>query len=144
MYEEKESFLKTGLSQIDVTNLLVEKLASPIDYLTYNVKRYHVPVTLVLFYTEEDVSHKLKESTRLTDIIDSIQIGNSCFNFVFLPFTDEVDSYGFVKHVESTRLMNINHIYYYEKLPPEVHNHFNLLNNYLFEISGKIEAPVLI
>lgn len=142
MLEEKKLFLQTGLSQIEVTNLLVEKLTSPINYLTYNVKRYHVPVTLVLFYTEEDVSDKLQESTRLTDVIKSIKIGNAYFNFVFLPFTDEVDSYTFVKHV-SARLININHIYYYEKLPPELHNHFNFLNNYLFEISGKTEVPIL-
>lgn len=143
MYEEKALFLKTGLSQIEVTSLLVERLTSSIDYLAYNVKRYHVPVTLVLFYTEEDVSYKLQESTRLTDVINSVKIGDSYFNFVFLPFTDEVDSYTFVKHVESARLMNIKHIYYYEKLPSEIHNHFNFLNNFLFEISEKTQAPLL-
>lgn len=143
MSEEKELFLKTGLSQIDVTNLLVEKLTPSIDYLAYNVKRYRLPVTLVLFYTDEDVSDKLKESTRLTDVVNSVKIGNSYFNFVFLLFTDEVDSYTFIKHVESAKLMNINNMYYYEKLPPELHNHFNFLNNYLFEISGKTEIPIL-
>lgn len=143
MSEEKNLFLKSGLPQREVTSLLVEKLESSIDYLAYNVKRYNVPVTLVLFYTEEDVSNTLQESTRLTDVINTVKIGNSYFNFVFLPFTDEVDSYTFVKHVELARLMNTKHIYYYEKLPSELHNHFNFINNYLFEISGKIQAPIL-
>lgn len=143
MYKKKTFFLETGLSQIEVTNQLVEKLTSPIDYLAYNVKRYRVPVTLVLFYTEEDISHKLQDSTRLTDVINSVKVGDSYFNFVFLPFTDEVDSYTFIKHVESAKLMNIKHSYYYEKLPSEVHNHFNFLNNFLFEISEKNEVPLL-
>ena len=143
MLENHALFLSTKLSQIEVTNILTEKLQPSIEYLTYNVKRYSVPVTLVLFYTTQDVSQLLKESTRLTDVINTIHIGDSYFNFVFLPFTDEVDSYTFIKHVESSRLINIKHTYYYEKLPPVVYNHFNFINNYLFEISSKHEAPLL-
>lgn len=144
MSKNKKLFLQTELSQIEVTNLLVDKLTSSIDYLAYNVNRYHLPVTLVLLYTEEEIEDKLKESSRLTDVIESIKIGNSYFNFVFLPFTDEVDSYTFIKHVESTKLLNIYHLYYYEKLPKKVHSHFNFLNNYLFEILEQTKAHTLI
>lgn len=96
MSEEKELFLKTGLSQIAITNMLVEKLKPSMDYLTYNIKRYHVPVTLVLFYSEEDVFEQLTAAKRLTDAINTIKVGDSYFNFIFLPFTDEVDAYPFI------------------------------------------------
>jgi hypothetical protein len=142
MNEECTLFLKTGLSQVTVTNILIEKLKSLMEYLTYNVKRYNVPVTLVLFYTEEDISQQLKESIRLTDVLETIQVGSSYFHFIFLPFTDEIDSYTFVKHVEYVRLSNIEHTYYYEKLQPVIYNNFNFINNYLFEIAQKKESSI--
>lgn len=135
MSEEKELFLKTGLSQIAITNMLVEKLKPSMDYLTYNIKRYHVPVTLVLFYSEEDVFEQLTAAKRLTDAISTIKVGDSYFNFIFLPFTDEVDAYPFIRHVQYNELSNIKNLYYYEKLPPTIYNHYNFINTYLFEIA---------
>ena len=137
MTEIKDLFMKTGKSQISTTNMLVERLKPSIEYLTYNIKRYNVPVTLVLFYSEEDILDKLDDSMRLTDVIDSIKIGDSYFNFVFLIFTDEEDSYAFVKHVEYNKLSNVDHFHYYEILPPEVYNYYNFINTYLFEIDEK-------
>lgn len=132
--ENTNLFLKTGLSHIEVTKLLIEELQSSIEYLTYNIRRYKAPVSLVLFYTQEDISEKITESMRLTDKLSSIKIGDSYFNFVFLPFTDEIDSYTFVKHIEKTQLKDINSFFYFEKLPTTVHNYFNFINSYLFEI----------
>ncbi|WP_372999272.1 hypothetical protein [Sulfurimonas sp.] len=137
MTEKKDLFMQTGKSQISTTNMLIEKLKPSIEYLTYNIKRYNVPITLVLFYSEEDISDKLHDSVRLTDVIDSIKIGDSYFNFVFLIFTDEEDSYAFVKHVEYNKLSNIDHFYYYETLQPEIYNYYNFINTYLFEIDEK-------
>ena len=132
--ENTRLFLKTGLSQIEVTKLLVEELQSSIEYLTYNIRRYKVPVSLVLFYTQEDVSKKIKDTMRLTDIQDTIKVGDSYFNFVFLPFTDEIDSYTFVKHIEKTQLKNIDSFFHFKRLEPTIHNYFNFVNSYLFEI----------
>ncbi|MDA3908451.1 MAG: hypothetical protein PF437_05140 [Sulfurimonas sp.] len=132
--ENIKLFLKTGMSHIEVAQTLVEKLQPSIEYLTYNLRRYKVPVSLVLFYTQEDISQKITDTMRLTDILTSIKIGDSYFNFVFLPFTDEIDSYTFVKHVEKTLLKNIDSFFHFERLDPTIHNYFNFINSYLFEI----------
>lgn len=133
----KRLFLKTGLSQIDVAKTIVEKLEPSIEYLTYNIRRYNAPVTLVMFYSEEDISDKLKSNVRLTDVIISIKIGDSYFNSVFLIFTEEEDAYAFVKNVEYSKLGNIDNFYYYETLQPKVYNYYNFINTYLFEIDEK-------
>lgn len=130
-------FLKTGLSQIDVAKTIVEKLEPSIEYLTYNIRRYNAPVTLVMFYSEEDISDKLKSNVRLTDVIISIKIGDSYFNSVFLIFTEEEDAYAFVKNVEYSKLGNVDNFYYYETLQPKVYNYYNFINTYLFEIDEK-------
>jgi hypothetical protein len=130
-------FLNTGLTQIQTAQLLVENLESHIQHLTYNIRRYHIPVSLVLFYTREDISQQINESIRLTDISKSIKIGDSYFNFVFLLFAEKTDSYTFVKHIEKTKLHNINSFFHFEQLEPTVYNCYNFLNSFLFEIEKK-------
>ena len=137
MSNDENLFFKTGLSHIDVTKVLVEKLEPSIEYLTYNIRRYNIPVSLVLFCTREDISEEITQSMRLTDVLVPIKIGDSHFSFVFLPFTDEIDSYTFIKHVEKNKLSNIRSYFYFKHLPPTVHNYFNFLNSYLFEIEKK-------
>lgn len=131
MTSSNNIFLKTGLRQIEVDKILIEKLKLSIEYLTYNIRRYKVPVTLVLFYTEVDVSATLKKSMRLTDIETTIKIGESYFNFVFLPFTDSIDSYTFIKKIENTNLNNIKNFFHFEILEPTVYCHNTLINKFL-------------
>lgn len=133
----KRSFLHTGLSQIETAQVLVEKLEPPIEYLTYNIRRYHVPISLVLFYTQEDITRQIKKNMRLTDVLKTIRIGGSYFSFVFLLFAEEVDSYTFIKHVEKTDLNNINSFFHFEQLKPTVHNYYNFINSYLFELENE-------
>ncbi|WP_373034536.1 hypothetical protein [Sulfurimonas sp.] len=133
----KRPFLHTGLSQIETAQFLVERLQPPIEYLTYNIRRYHVPISLVLFYTQEDISKQIKKNMRLTDVLKTIKIGGSYFSFVFLLFAEEVDSYTFIKHVEKTDLTNINSFFHFEQLKPTVHNYYNFINSYLFELENK-------
>ncbi|MCF6309541.1 MAG: hypothetical protein L3J19_03570 [Sulfurimonas sp.] len=142
MIIESGLFLKTGLSQISTVNLLLESLKPSMDYLTYNIKRYKVPVTLILFYTEEDVSSLIHECMRLTDALDLIKIGESYFNFIYLPFTDEIDGYSFIKHVEHNKLQDIKNYYHFEKLEDAIYNHYNFINSYLFEIDEKSKELV--
>jgi len=137
MSENKNLFLNTELSQIEVANRLVEILQSPIEYLTYNIRRYKVPICLILFYTQEDISKELKNSMRLTDTLKTIKLGNAYLNFSFLLFTEEKDAYSFIKHAENTTLKNVKNFLYFEKLPPTVHNYYNFINSYLFEIGKK-------
>ena len=87
MIEEKRIFLDTRISQIEVANVLLEKLKDSLEYLTYNIKRYNVPVVMVMFYTCQDIGEKLEADKRLTDLLISVKIGKSYFNIVFLPFT---------------------------------------------------------
>lgn len=133
----KKLFLNTGLTQIETAHLLVENLEPSIEYLTYNIRRYNTPVSLVLFYTQEDISEQIKDSIRLTDILKTVKIGDSYFSFVFLLFAEEEDSYTFIKHVEKTKLGNINSYFYFEQLEPTVYNYYNFINSYLFDIEKK-------
>lgn len=139
MNEEKRLFLNTNLSQVETVKILVEKLQPSLEYLTYNIKRYHVPVVMIVFHTQKDISQELKQSKRLTDIAITIQIGESYFNFVFLPFTELIESYNFIKHVEYNKLASTENYYHHEMLPSEINNHFNFINSYLFIIAEKRE-----
>lgn len=133
MYENK-TFLDTGLTQVETVKILSDKMKYPIEYLTYNIRRYKVPVTLVLFYTKEDVSESIRETMRLTDVLITKQIGKAYFSFVMLPFTDDISGYNFIKHEEHHKLNSVQHYFHHEQLPPTVHNHFNFINSYLFKI----------
>ncbi|MCW8894848.1 MAG: hypothetical protein OQK48_03305 [Sulfurimonas sp.] len=138
---QNDLFLKTGLTQRLTVTALLEKLKPSLDYLTYNVKRYKVPVALVLFYTEEDVSKHLRECMRLTDALLSVKIGDSYFNFIYLPFTEEANAYSFIKHIERNKLQDIKNLYYFENLKNAIYNHYNFINSYLFEIAQNDKEP---
>ncbi len=137
METETKPFLKTELSQIQTAHILVEELKSSMDHFAYITKRYHVPVTLVLIYTQEDISQQLCESLRLSDVVESIHINGSYFNFIFLPFTDEVNSYTFVKHIEKEKLNNIKSFVYFKELEHNITSEYNFINSFLFEIEKK-------
>jgi len=134
----QDTYLNTGLSQIETTKIIIDKIEYAVEYLTYNIRRYKIPVSLVLFYSEVDISRPIDETKRLTDVLIDIKIGDSHFNFILLPFTDETESYSFVKHVEKNKLNHIKHYYYYEMLEPQVYNYFNFVNSYLFHIIEKV------
>lgn len=134
MQDSKELYLNTGLSQIDTTKALVKELNHAVEYVTYNIKRYNVPVALVLIYSEDDISQVLKKYMRLTDALRVIKIGDSYFNFIFLPFTEVEESYSFLKNEEHHELSKVEHFSYFDALPTEVYNCYNLINSYLFKI----------
>lgn len=134
MKSPNKLYLNTGMSQIDTTKLLLKELDHSVEYITYNIKRYHVPVTLILIYSEEDISKSLKKHMRLTDALKVIKIGHSYFNFIFLPFTEVEDSYSFLKNEEHHELSKVEHYCYFDSLPAEVHNCYNFINSYLFKI----------
>ena len=136
---EEKIYLNTGLHQIDTVKVLVEKIKPCVEYLTYNIRRYKVPVVLILFYSEEDISQSIKSTMRLTDVITVKKIANSYFNFVCLPFTETVESYEFIKHVEKKNLNNQEFFYHFEQLTPTIHNYYNFINSYLFSISERKE-----
>lgn len=134
MLKENELFLKTQLPQLKITKILIDKLKKPIEYFTYNIRRYKVPVCLVLIYTEEDISKKIKESIRLTDAYIPIKVGESYFNFMFLPFTDENDSYACIKNIQHTELINVKSFFHFQQLEPTIFDYYSFINNYLYEI----------
>jgi len=137
---KSDIFLNTGLSQIETVKILVEKIEPALEYLTYNIRRYKIPVSLVLFYTEEDISESIKDTMRLTDVLIDIKIGKAYFSFVLLPFTESIDSYSFIKHEEYKKLSYIEHYYNFERLEPQIYNYFNFINSFLFKILEKKEA----
>ena len=140
MSRNSDIFLGTGLSQVETVKHLVDGIKPALEYITYNIRRYKTPVSLVLFYTEEDVSESIRETMRLTDVLIDIKLGNSYFSFVLLPFTESIDSYSFIKHEEHKKLGHIEHYYYFERLEPQIHNYFNFINSFLFKILEKKEA----
>jgi len=140
MSKDSDIFLGTNLSQVETVKKLVNALKPALEYITYNIRRYKTPVSLVLFYTQEDISESIRETMRLTDVLIDIKIGSSYFSFVFLPFTESIDSYSFIKHAEYKKLSHIEHYYYFEKLEPRVYNYFNFVNSFLFKILEKKET----
>lgn len=144
MNKEKRLFLNTNLSQVETVKILVEKLQPSLEYLTYNIKRYKVPVVMIVFHTQKDISQELEQSKRLTDIAITVKIGESYFNFAFLPFTDLIESYNFIKHVEYNKLASTENYYHHEMLPDEISNYFNFINSYLFIIDEKREKKEFI
>ena len=142
--QDGSTFLKTGISQIETTKILIDKIEDAVEYLTYNIRRYKIPVSLVLFYTEEDISKSIIDTKRLTDVLIDVKIGDSYFNFILLPFTEEVESYSFVRHEEYNKLSKIENYYHYEMLEPKIYNYFNFVNSYIFRIVEKKEEASLL
>lgn len=140
MSDEKNIFLSTGLTQIETAKILADEMKPSLEYITYNVKRYKTPVSLVLFYTEEDISKSIRANKRLTDALLDFKIGDSYFNFVILPFTEEIDSYNFIKHEEYKDLDFIEHYYYFEILEPSIYNYVDFINSFLLKILEKKET----
>jgi len=137
MVKEERYFLNTRMSQVSVIKSLITQLKESLDMFTYNIKRYHIPVTLVLFYTEEDISKELKRHIRISDGLKTIKLGGSYFNFIFLPFTNTKDTYSFVKEIEYSILADIKYLFYLEELEHEINNCYNYLNSFLFKITEK-------
>ncbi|MBU1659264.1 hypothetical protein KKG72_09470 [bacterium] len=143
MTDVTNDFLKTKMTQKAVTDLLVAELQPLIDECTYNVKRYNVPITLILLYSEHDISNLIIEHIRLSDIRNIIQIKDSYFNFVFLPFTDVEHSFSLINHIEYNVLKDIKVFSSVNAIEPEIFNYFNFINLYLVEISEKDRGNIL-
>ena len=143
MIEINKDFLQTGMSQKVITEILVEKLAPMLDECAYNVKRYNVPMSLVLFYANSGISELITEHKRLTDIENSVQIDGSYFTFVFLPFTDVQDSFSFINHVEYHVSTKSKILSATSAIEAETTNYYNFINSYLTDISAQNEGEVL-
>ena len=139
MIEEHKIFLNTNLSQVQTAKILAQKLETSLDYLIYNIKRYKVPVVMVMFYTQNDIGKELEANKRLTDILITVKVGDSYFNIVFLPFTELLESYNFIKHVEYDKLNNTKNYYHHDMLSEHTNDYFNFINSYLFAIAQKSE-----
>jgi len=129
------SYLKTGLTQAQTTKILVEHIQSHIEHFVYIVERHKVPVSMVLFYTEFDISELVESKKRLTDVYKVIKVGDGYFTFVFLPFTAIQDSYSFLKHFKT----EVQHLYHIEAIEHRVYNYFNFINSYLFGVLDEKE-----
>lgn len=134
MDSSKKLFLQTEHTHIECTEIILEELRESLEYLIYNVKRYKIPVTLVMFYSQEDITKLIQDSKRLTDVLVTIKIGEAYFTFIYLLFTDLSDSDSFVKHVEYHKLRNIEYEFSYEQLKINESQLYNFINGYLFRI----------
>jgi len=140
---EQIKFLKTNLTQLETAKILVEKLQSSIKELLYNVKRYNVPVSIVLFHTTTDVSEQLDKHKRLTDVLDVIKIGNSYFNVIFLPFTTVEDAHSFVNYIELKLIDGVKSHCVVNELKKEQKNCLNFINSFLFGLTQSEEPDSL-
>lgn len=143
MTEINNYFLKTGISQKATAESLLEKLKPMLDESVYNVKRYRTPISLILLYTESDISDLIIEHKRLTDVKKSVQIGDSYFNFVFLPFTDLEDSYKLIGHIEYNVPTKGKVLSSAAAIESEIHSYYNFINSYLVEIAQKERGDIL-
>jgi hypothetical protein len=134
------NYLQSNLSQAECTQLIVDDIQDPIELFIYHMRRYKVPVTLLLIFSYDDISEKLNKHKRLTDIAKFIKLPCGYFNFIFLPFTDTEDTHSYIKLLVHDFLLNTKHFIYFDALENENHNTFNFLNNYLFNISEQIEC----
>jgi hypothetical protein len=127
-------FLNTQRTHIECTEILLSELHETMLYLSYNVKRYNVPVTLVMFYSQENIEDLIIDSKRLSDVLKVIKIGEAYFSFVYLLFTDLKGCDTFVEHMEFYKLSNIEYRFAYDQLEAEEEHFYNFINSYLFKI----------
>ena len=135
MVKEGQLYLKTGLTQAEVTRTLVEHIQPHIEHFVYIVERHKVHVTMVLFYTEFDISDLIERKKRLTDVYTVVKVGEGYFTFVFLPVTAIQDSYSFLKHFKT----EVQHLYHIEEIEHKIYNYFNFINSYLFGVLDEKE-----
>ncbi len=143
MIDIEKYFLKTGMSQKAVAESLVETLNPILDECVYNVKRYNTPISLILFYTENDISDLILEYKRLTDVAHTIKLKGSYFNFVVLPFTDLQDSFTLIGHIEYNVSTKIKVLSSAAEIESGIHNYYNFINSYLIEIAEKDKGNIL-
>ncbi len=143
MTEINKYFLKTGMSQKTAAESLLEKLTPMLDECVYNVKRYHTPISLILFHTENDISDLIMEHKRLTDVKKIIQIEGSYFNFIFLPFTNLEDSYTLIGHIEYNVPTKVKVLSSAAEIESEIHSYYNFINSYLVDIAEKDKGNIL-
>lgn len=134
------NYLQSNLSQSECTKLIVKELHELAELFLYHMRRYEVPVTLLLIYSDEDLSGKLNKHKRLTDIAKYLKLPCGNFYFIFLPFTNTEDTHSYVKLLVNDFLLNSKHFIYFDELKNENHNTFNFINNYLFNIAEQIEC----
>jgi hypothetical protein len=132
------NYLQSNLSQTECTKLIIDDLHELTELFLYHMRRYKVPVTLLLIYSEEDLSAQLNQHKRLTDIAKYIKLPCGYFNFIFLPFTDTEDTHSYVKLLVNDFLLNTKHFIYFDELKNENHNTFNFINTYLFNIAEQV------
>jgi hypothetical protein len=132
---KEQLYLKTGLPQAEVTKILVEEIKADIEHFVYIIERHKVPVTLVLLYTEFDISERVEHKKRFTDVYRVVKVGKGYFTFVFLPFTTTIESYSFLKHFRD----EVQHLYHLEPIEHKIYNYFNFINTYLFGILDEKE-----
>jgi hypothetical protein len=130
----KKTFLDTGMSHIECMKIILEELRDSFEHLVYTVKRYDVPVVLLMFYSKENISEFLEDTKRLTDVVKVIKIGNGYFSFTYLLFTDLEGCDKFIKHIEYNKLQNIEYKFTYEELTSDETQFYNFINSYLFQI----------
>jgi len=140
---EQSKFLNTNLTQVETAQKLVEELKPSIKELLYNVKRYDVPVSIVLFHSIKDVSSELDNHKRLTDVLDIIKIGGSYFNFIFLPFTNIQEAHSFVNYIELKVLHSEKSNCVVNELKKEQSNCLTFINSFLFGLTQQKEADSL-
>lgn len=143
MTEINKYFLKTGMSQKAAAESLLEKLKPMLDECVYNVKRYHTPISLILLYTENDISDLIIEQKRLTDGPNTIKLEGSYFNFIFLPFTELEDSYTLIGHIEYNVPTKAKVLSSTAEIESEIHSYYNFINSYLVEIAEKDKGNIL-
>lgn len=132
------NFLNSDKTQAECTKSIIEELNPYIEHFLYHISRYDVPITLVLIYTKADIEKYIIKNKRLSDIEKSIKLDCGYFNFIFLPFTDNEHTHGFVKTLEKDFLNNYMHHIHYEELKHENHNTYNFINSYLYAIADLV------
>ncbi|GEM_PF-2747778 len=143
MTEVNEHFLKTKMTQKATAELLAEKLRSFLNECTYNVKRYEVPISLVLLYCESDISDIITAQIRLTDVKNIIKINDSYFNFIFLPFTDVRHSFSLINHIEYKVAKGVKVFSSTSNIEGEIFSYYSFINTYLDEIDAKNKGDIL-
>ena len=136
---ELVKYLHTGKRQIDVAKQILEVCDKEFGMVIGNYERHKAHITILIVYTQDDITELLKKHIRATDMVQGCKIGDAYLSVVFLTFTDMEGGYCFATFMENN-LQNeqIEYRFFIDELNRAANaNPVNFIDNFLFEIENQ-------
>ncbi len=138
----KRYFLNTNKTQPEIVKMLHNSSMTECNIVVNAYKRYKMITTVVLFYSTQDLEQIIRDNSRVTDLINTVHIGDGFFTMVLLTFTTSEGGWKFAENLAYQICnRNIGCRYHVDTVDDLAFNNIdNFLGNFLFEIKDQTDC----